>query len=158
MTMVFDTYHAKIMLFGEYSIIFDSMGLSIPYPHFSAKLKFPGKKENAKDGHIIRSNNMLKEYIDHLGKLQNEKKLDCKFDLDKVNHDLKEGLYFESSIPEGYGLGSSGALVAAVYDAYSRNGIKPGKNITGEDISLLKQTFSQMESYFHGTSSGIDPL
>ena len=34
------------------------------------------------------------------------------------NESIKSGLYFESSIPIGYGIGSSGALVAALYEKY----------------------------------------
>jgi mevalonate kinase len=29
---------------------------------------------------------------------------------------LRQGCIFDSSIPQGYGVGSSGALVAAIYD------------------------------------------
>ena len=50
----------------------------------------------------------------------------------------------------GYGLGSSGTLVAAVYDAYVKQ--------KTDDLLRLKTLFGQMESYFHGSSSGIDPL
>jgi mevalonate kinase len=32
-------------------------------------------------------------------------------------------MYFDSSIPQGYGVGSSGALVAAIYDKYAHNKI-----------------------------------
>jgi mevalonate kinase len=66
-------------------------------------------------------------------------------------------LYFDSSIPQGFGVGSSGALVAAIYDRYAENKVEID-NITKESISTLKKTFAQMESYFHGTSSGVDPL
>lgn len=64
--------------------------------------------------------------------------------------DIQGGLYFESDIPPGYGLGSSGALCAAVYDRY----VQPKTT----DLSRLKQVFAEMESFFHGQSSGIDPL
>ena len=53
--------------------------------------------------------------------------------------------FFKSNIPQGYGLGSSGALVAAFYDRYAKK-------------KILKNIFSEMESYFHGESSGVDPL
>ncbi|MCB0531302.1 MAG: hypothetical protein H6574_00435 [Lewinellaceae bacterium] len=64
--------------------------------------------------------------------------------------DISRGLYFQSSIPQGYGLGSSGALCAAIYDRYANQKTK--------NLSELKSVFSAMESYFHGKSSGIDPL
>jgi hypothetical protein len=52
-------------------------------------------------------------------------------------------------------MGSSGALVAAIYDKYAINKLKINFK---ENIIILKKIFSQMESFFHGTSSGIDPL
>jgi mevalonate kinase len=67
-------------------------------------------------------------------------------------------LYFESNIPQGYGIGSSGALVAAIYDQYASHLQKNRKIFTSLEISNLKEVFSRMESYFHGVSSGLDPL
>jgi mevalonate kinase len=48
--------------------------------------------------------------------------------------------------------------VAAVYDEYLIHGGKARKILTGSEISALKEIFSLMESYFHGVSSGLDPL
>jgi mevalonate kinase len=76
-------------------------------------------------------------------------------DLDAFKEDLARGIYFKSDIPEGYGLGSSGALVAAVYDRYTYERINP---LTVTDFQILKSILAAMESWFHGTSSGIDPL
>ena len=67
-------------------------------------------------------------------------------------------MYFDSSIPQGYGVGSSGALVAAVYDRYAQHKITVLENLTREKLLTLKAIFSQMESFFHGKSSGLDPL
>ena len=67
-------------------------------------------------------------------------------------------MYFDSTIPQGFGVGSSGALVAAIYDKYSVFKIDSKENIAKDDIVQLKKVFAQMESYFHGKSSGIDPL
>jgi len=67
-------------------------------------------------------------------------------------------MYFDSSIPQGYGVGSSGALVAAIYDKYSVNKITVLENLTREKLLKLKYIFAQMESFFHGKSSGLDPL
>ena len=53
-------------------------------------------------------------------------------------------------MPSGYGLGSSGTLVAAVYDRYAIQ--------KKDDYLQLKTLFGKMESHFHGSSSGIDPL
>ena len=51
-------------------------------------------------------------------------------------------------------MGSSGALVAAVFDNYSTL----SRERALDDIDRLKFVFSIMESHFHGASSGIDPL
>ena len=67
-------------------------------------------------------------------------------------------MYFDSSIPQGYGVGSSGALVAAVYDKYAFDKITVLENLTREKLLILKSIFSEMESFFHGKSSGLDPL
>jgi mevalonate kinase len=56
-------------------------------------------------------------------------------------------MYFDSSIPQGYGVGSSGALVAAIYDKYAQNKITVLENLTREKLLELKIFFSQMESF-----------
>src|SRR5690606_34636792 len=80
------------------------------------------------------------------------------FDIEKLKQDVDKGMYFDSSIPQGYGVGSSGALVAAVYDKYAYNKITVLENLTREKLLNLKAIFSAMESFFHGKSSGLDPL
>ena len=67
-------------------------------------------------------------------------------------------MYFDSSIPQGYGVGSSGALVAAIYDKYAIQKITVLENLTREKLLALKNIFASMESFFHGKSSGLDPL
>ena len=81
-------------------------------------------------------------------------------DLDwlKINNDIKNNLFFESNIPQGYGLGSSGALVAAFYNRYVKKKISSQGKLTKNKLKKLKNIFSKMESYYHGESSGIDPL
>jgi mevalonate kinase len=53
-------------------------------------------------------------------------------------------------VPQGYGVGSSGALVAAIYDRYAQDKITVLENLTREKLLQLKNIFSQMESFFHG--------
>ena len=72
--------------------------------------------------------------------------------------DIEEGMYFDSSIPQGYGVGSSGALVASIYDKYGNDKITVLENLTRDKLLKLKEIFSLMESFFHGKSSGLDPL
>jgi mevalonate kinase len=80
------------------------------------------------------------------------------FDLENLKKDVSNGMYFDSSIPQGYGVGSSGALVASIYDKYALDKITVLENLTKDKLLKLKQIFSLMESFFHGKSSGLDPL
>jgi mevalonate kinase len=153
-----EVFYAKIMLFGEYSVICDSMGLTIPYSHFTGELSFINQEQYTKYELAVESNKHLRCYLRYLKDLQNGSGSRFKLDLERFENDIEVGLYFESNIPQGYGIGSSGALVAAVYDRYVLQGIKNRKILTGTEISNLKEVFSQMESYFHGISSGLDPL
>ena len=147
-------FYSKILLFGEYGIIKDSKGLSIPYNFYNGALKIDGNK----DEEAVKSNAALLKFLGHLEQLEiNEPKL-VKFDLVGLRNDLEAGMYFDSSIPQGYGVGSSGALVAAIYDKYAFDKITVLENLTREKLLHLKQVFAAMESFFHGKSSGLDPL
>ena len=156
-----NTFYGKIILFGEYGIIFDSMALTIPFTHFHGELSFNNKFNKFKytDYDFANTSNAhLEAYSSYLKKLIDSEKLDVNFDFNAFDKDLDNGLYFESSIPQGFGLGSSGALVASLYDKYVQNKIEGGRSASKEEILELKHIFSQMESFFHGKSSGIDPL
>lgn len=147
-------YYAKILLFGEYGIINDSKGLSVPYNYYKGAFQKAEKLEGA----ALKSNKSLQEYFLHLQKLQASGEIIAPLDLDAFQADIDNGFFFDSSIPEGYGVGSSGALCAAIYDRYALNRIDPEADISRENIQKLKQILGQMESYFHGKSSGLDPL
>jgi mevalonate kinase len=147
-------FYSKILLFGEYGIIQDSKGLSIPYNFYNGALK---TEENPSE-EAIKSNGNLKRFVTYLTTLQNEQPDLATFNLDNLKTDVEGGMYFDSSIPQGYGVGSSGALVAAIYDKYAQDKITVLENLTREKLLKLKMIFSQMESFFHGKSSGLDPL
>ncbi len=148
------------MLFGEYSIICGSMAVTIPYSHFNGSLKFINKNHYTDLDFARRSNELLREYYQqYLLPTAENGNLPNKFNYKLLEKEIDEGLYFESSIPEGYGLGSSGALVAALYHRYTKNGKASSQSTTSkEDIPQLKKDLATLESWFHGTSSGIDPL
>lgn len=148
-------FYAKILLFGEYGIIEDSMGLSIPFNHFQGKFGTP-QTEPTEDQQ--RSNKSILKYVAHLKKMQFSGELPCKFDFKRLEADLERGLYFDSSIPQGFGVGSSGALVAALYATYTDNPITSEDIMFDDNLNELKTVLSLMESYFHGKSSGLDPL
>ena len=145
-------FYSKILLFGEYGIIKDSKGLSIPYNFFKGALKV----SKAPDEEAKQSNASLKKFMTYLESI--EDKRIATFDFEKLHADVNAGMYFDSSIPQGYGVGSSGALVAAIYDKYAQEKITVLENLTREKLLKLKAIFSEMESFFHGKSSGLDPL
>ncbi|WP_133643279.1 mevalonate kinase family protein [Zeaxanthinibacter enoshimensis] len=147
-------FYSKILLFGEYGIIKDSKGLSIPYNFFKGALK---TDENPSEA-AKKSNESLRNFAKYLENLQQEEAALVSFDLEALNNDIAGGMYFDSSIPQGYGIGSSGALVAAIYDKYALDKITVLENLTREKLVQLKTIFGKMESFFHGKSSGLDPL
>jgi mevalonate kinase len=147
-------FYSKILLFGEYGIIKDSKGLSIPYNFYNGALKVD---ENPSQ-EAIASNASLKRFVTYLEQLQKDQPELVTFNIEVLKADVERGMYFDSSIPQGYGVGSSGALVAAIYDKYANAKITVLENLTREKLLQLKTIFSQMESFFHGKSSGLDPL
>ena len=133
------SFPAKLLLFGEHSVLRGSQALAVPFRQFS--------------GHWAYSDDLSKQY--DLPKLANYiKELaenhELTFDTEGAFQALSKGLYFDSNIPRGYGLGSSGALVAAAYDNFGTD-----KTLS---INELKMVLGKIESYFHGASSGFDPL
>ncbi len=156
--MNLNRFNAKILLFGEYSIICGSQGLSIPFSHFSGELSFTNTDNYTDVDFALTSNFHLRDYFLFLKELVKNGKSECDLQLQLLENDIEKGLFFESSIPQGYGVGSSGALVAAIYERYAENKIKQSRTIKNNEILELKKIFSAMEAYFHGTSSGIDPL
>lgn len=147
-------FYSKILLFGEYGIIKDSKGLSIPYNFYNGALKVDEDPSEA----AIASNKNLKLFAGYLLELEKKDPELVQFDLQALNADIEKGMYFDSSIPQGYGVGSSGALVAAIYDKYATNKITVLENLTRDKLLKLKKIFGEMESFFHGKSSGLDPL
>ncbi|WP_298339651.1 mevalonate kinase [uncultured Algibacter sp.] len=144
-------FYSKILLFGEYGIIKDSKGLSIPYSFYNGALK----KDDKASEEAITSNKSLRKFTEYIQGIDDAI---VKFDISRLIDDVNSGMYFDSSIPQGYGVGSSGALVAAIYDKYAFDKITVLENLTREKLLKLKSIFSAMESFFHGSSSGLDPL
>ena len=76
-------YYGKILLFGEYGIIQDSMGLSIPYTDYNGKLLYPSEtNQNSK-----KSNQQLTCFYNHLLNLSKDDSLPCKLDLISFKED-----------------------------------------------------------------------
>ena len=144
-------FYAKILLFGEYGIIEDSQGLTLPYSFYKGTLKFSDNQSDFEKN----SNESLQKYSDYLTTLELSK--DFKIDVEAFKKDIEKGLFFDSNIPQGYGVGSSGALVAAIFEKYSFKKYNPS-TISKTQLKDLKKVFGELESFFHGKSSGIDPL
>jgi mevalonate kinase len=144
-------FYAKILLFGEYGIIKDSKGLAIPYNSYQGALKIADNLS----AEAKKSNENLHKFYQYLYELKTDLVV---FRLNEFRQDIDNGMYFDSSIPQGYGVGSSGALVASIYDEYANDKVTVLENLTSEKLLKLKKVFSLMESFFHGESSGLDPL
>ncbi len=147
--MVQSIYPAKVLLLGEYSIIDGSMGLSLPFDLFGGSLQFPTNVEDKEQ--IKASSKGLRELASHIAVQIQNGKLRHEFDLDSMRFELEEQLFFRSTIPQGAGLGSSGALCAAVFDRYARG-------VRQSDLEQVKDDLAIIESFYHGSSSGLDPL
>ncbi len=146
-------YNAKILLFGEYAVIYGGMAITIPYTYYSGYLSFIGENKSTHDIALKSAQDIL-QYRNYYQE-NSELKRNVALDLDRLSADLNRGLYFESSIPQGYGVGSSGALIAALYQEYALEPVKP---VNQSSLKELKSKLALMESFFHGTSSGMDPL
>jgi len=147
-------FYSKILLFGEYGIIKDSKGLSIPYNFYKGALKVDANPDEV----AVKSNQSLGRFATYLKQLQETQPELVQFDIEALQADVAKGMYFDSTIPQGYGVGSSGALVASIYDKYAFDKITILENLTREKLLKLKKIFGEMESFFHGKSSGLDPL
>ncbi len=124
-------YPAKVLLFGEYTIINGGSALAIPL--------------NTYGGNWVRHNEDtgLLNFFEYLRDLSD-------VDQKLVEQAISENWLFQSNIPMGCGIGSSGALTAATYDALFIKNIQAPTEI--------KHKLSEIESFFHGRSSGMDPL
>jgi mevalonate kinase len=141
-------FAGKVLLFGEYGIIKGSMGLAVPLSNYNGKLK------KAVDHNSVQSGLRLDEFC---GYLEGSSILSKELDLVSFSKDIQEGQYFDSNIPHGYGVGSSGALCAAVYAKYGHS-FSRKDFYSNDELKFLKDMMALMESFYHGSSSGMDCL
>lgn len=137
-------FPSKILLFGEYGLVANGSGFAIPWHQFSGQFKNEESYSNPK---ALDSSQALKQLVRFYTLHQSDFEF---LNLKRLNADVEAGIWFDSSIPLGSGLGSSGALVAAIYSQYSRS---IPRNLKG-----IQKQLALLESYFHGSSSGTDPL
>ena len=128
-------YPSKVILFGEYSVILGSQVLGVPlsdrYGYWSQE---PGRNSRMTNGLI---DYLIKECSSFL-------------DVNKIKEIGSGQIFYRSTIKRGYGTGSSGAISAAIYDHCSDQ--------VEENIPILREQLAKVESFFHGKSSGFDPL
>ena len=130
MTEAYKTFHGKILLFGEYTIITGSKALVIPLKQYSGRLAIPDASE-LNESELKASRRNLYAFLKYLSDLQESNSKDPGkeshsavrdpgfIDLERFREELDGGLFFRSSIPQEYGAGSSAALVASIYDAFA---------------------------------------
>lgn len=133
------SYSSKVILLGEYGVIHGGEILAAPLTQHTARWSIDTSTSQHEFG--------LQMILDYLRTTDNKA-----IDISKFAESIQGGIYFESNIPSGYGLGSSGAITAGLYDLYA---FEDKKKL---DPILLQQDLIEIESCFHGVSSGIDPL
>lgn len=151
-------YHAKILLFGEYTVIINARAVTIPYRDLFGRFMFYHDRLSSEYRSIKKSSDAIKKFVEYIKELQQNRKLKCSFSTGQLNRDLEKGLFFTSNIPVSYGVGSSGALCAAIYDNYCVNPRRANSKNNEVELTYLRKQFAILESYFHIQSSGIDPL
>lgn len=130
-------YPSKILLAGEYTVLTGHPGLAIPNIERFANWH---NKQMIEDP-------VLSSFYKFL---LNAPLCNTLIQLDEFKHYISHGGYLETNIPFGYGLGSSGALCAAVLDRFS--------TIDKSNTKNVHQILKEMEHFFHGQSSGLDPM
>jgi mevalonate kinase len=133
-------YPSKLLLFGEYTVLSGSQALAVPLKQWK------GEWKQSEDGLTARGSALF-SYVDWL----KSKDIISSATSAHIINDAEEGWHYEADIPIGYGLGSSGAYVAAIYDRYI---IKENSVTDSATLEML----SKMEGFFHGSSSGMDPM
>lgn len=126
---------AKLLLFGEYLVLSGGNAFSVPLPKFRLEKTIHEKSNKDFFGKLasyIKTTNLANRLSE------------------KFEFDIEHGLHYDSNIPIGYGLGSSGALTAAIYRDY----ISP----QSADPNVLITELAAIENFFHDSSSGLDPI
>lgn len=138
----FKIFPSKILLFGEHIINKESNGLAIPFHKYNCRLSFK------KDKTTLKESTEVLELI--VNQIEKDEIIENLFDTVHLHQDISDGLNININIPVGYGLGSSGAICAGIYDTYC--------HYKKENPKKIKNILGHIESAFHGKSSGLDPL
>lgn len=128
---------AKLLLFGEHTVLHGGEALALPLRRFGARWGTGGASPGSPFvawAAFAKTHDAIPDFLD----------------VERFTADAP-GLRVESDIPRDYGLGSSGALTALVYRRYRLADADPALPVLRERLGLL-------EGFFHGRSSGLDPL
>lgn len=128
-------YPAKILLFGEHTVLHDGRALAVPFTRFGVQWVL---KPGQPDERLLSLRNYLQREFS-----------ETDFAFQRLTADLESGWQLLGNVPGGYGVGSSGTVCAAIFDRYGPSG-KP--------MDDCKSILARMEGFYHGQSSGTDPL
>jgi len=144
-------YYAKLMLAGEYGVLNGGEALTVPLKMYKAGVAHRDELNSEKTiDTISESVASLRDLFMYIRSLP-KKSFYAIPKIVEMEDFLKKGFYIESDIPSGYGIGSSGAVTALVYDQFFKSGKKRTPNEIMTDLSTI-------ESFFHGRSSGVDAM
>lgn len=132
------TFPAKLLLFGEYTVLTGSQALAVPLTRWKG-IWDQGPATTTVDSFFTA-------YIQWL---ETHQLITLKA-RERMLEENKAGWRYTADIPIGYGLGSSGAFVAALHERYLKQEDAPPEKI--------REMLADMEGYFHGSSSGMDPM
>lgn len=135
--------------------MFGAKALAVPFHRFSGYFSTMEEGPQAETQHL--SNRELQKFASWYRKEAVSEQLNFRLEIDLLEKDLSKGLCFDSDIPLQYGVGSSGAVCAALFDRYASFDASLYPEIQAV-TKELKADFAVLESCFHGRSSGLDPL
>lgn len=144
-----ETIPAKIMLVGEYGVVMGGSALTVPFGVFQAKIRDIRQIPEGKEAEAARSVAYLKQLYGYISSIP-AGDFHAPPDLSLFRKSM-DNLWLEMTIPTGYGLGSSGAVSAAIYRLFF-----PSAGTLS--LPQQKEDLARIESYFHGKSSGVDAL
>ena len=140
--MKIKSHCGKVILFGEYTVIHHKEALAYPLHTIYGYLSDDKTDDSTSNQYLIDFHRYLSSItLPH----------DVIIDLERLHQDINSGLFLKTNAKIGYGIGSSGILTACILDQYA---------IFQHKLSLveLKEVLGNLESHFHGNSSGVDPL
>jgi mevalonate kinase len=142
-------YPAKLMLVGEYGVVIGGSALTMPFRTFHARVRSVEEIPSGKEQEARQSLAHLDQLFGYIQGLP-AGAFHAQPDLKLFSENLQD-YWMDLDIPIGFGLGSSGAISAAIYDLFFPDS-------QGLSLQHQKEDLATIESYFHGKSSGVDAL